>query len=94
MDQARGQLGDVVKDEGVLPDHNGIHEAAHAEGIVAQEPEGVVRPDQDLEHHRHIDIVAQVQHEQLGPVSHILKISRKGQRETVAKVVCQELAPK
>ena len=40
-----------MEDEGVLPDHHGIHETAHAEGVVAQESDGVVRADHQLGHH-------------------------------------------
>ena len=57
-----------------LPDHHGVHENTHAEGIVGQEPDGVVGADQELEHDGHIDKVAEVQHEQLRPLRHILKI--------------------
>ena len=39
VQQQRGQLGDVVKHEGVLPDHQGQPEAAQGEAVVGQEPD-------------------------------------------------------
>ena len=38
MDVYRGQLVDAVEHEGVLPDHDGVHEDAHAEDVVCLVP--------------------------------------------------------
>ena len=83
MEKTRCDLGDVVEDEAVLPDHQRVHQAAQAQGVVADEPGGVAGVHDQLEDGGEVDEVAEVEHEQLTSVSNKLKISIKKQKQIV-----------
>ena len=77
MQQTRGQFGNIVEHEAVLPDHHRHHQAAHAEGVVGQEPGGVGGVEAGLQHRGDVDKVTQVQHEQPAVVGFVLIIPEK-----------------
>ena len=54
-----------MEDKTVLPDHHGVHEAAHGEGVVCLEPHHVRRRQVELQQTGDVDEVAEVQHEEL-----------------------------
>ena len=66
-----------MEDKTVLPDHHGVHEAAHGEGVVCLEPHHVRRRQVELQQTGDVDEVAEVQHEELTFLRRILEISRR-----------------
>ena len=54
-----------MEDETVLPDHHGIHEASHGEGVVGLEPDHISWRQVELQQTGDVDEVAEIQHEEL-----------------------------
>ena len=75
MQKQRGQLGDVVEDERVLPDDHSVGEAAQRQGVVGLVPGEAVGAQVELEETGEVDKVTEVQHEELTSLTGILKVS-------------------
>ena len=69
VEEEGGELGDVVEDEGVLPDHEGQAQAAQGERVVGEEPGDGGGGEPELGQGGQVDGVAEVQHEQLALLS-------------------------
>ena len=65
-----------MEDQTVLPDHHGIHEAAHGEGVVSLEPDNIGGSQVELQQTGNVDEVAEIQHEELAFLLRVLEISR------------------
>ena len=66
-----------MEDQGVLPDHHGIHQAAHGEGVVGLEPDHIPGRQVELQQAGDVDEVAEIQHEELTFLRRVLEISRE-----------------
>ena len=69
-----------MEDQSVLPDHHGIHQAAHGEGVVGLEPDNAPRRQVELQQTGDVDEVAEIQHEELASLLRVLEISRRSLR--------------
>ena len=65
-----------MEDKTVLPDHHGIHQAAHGEGVVGLEPDHIPGRQVELQQAGDVDEVAEIQHEELAFLRRVLEISR------------------
>ena len=65
-----------MEDQSVLPDHHGVHQAAHGEGVVGLEPDNILGRQVELQQTGDVDEVAEIQHEELAFLRGVLEISR------------------